>query len=52
MLIQSPDGDPAAIFDRALDLLVKAVQKKKLAATKSPRPSRARDREHATFPRR
>jgi hypothetical protein len=39
-----PDGDPATIFDRALDLLVNDVEKKKLAATKSPRPPRrARD---------
>jgi hypothetical protein len=39
-----PDGDPAAIFDRALDLLVKDVEKKKLAATKNPRrPRRARE---------
>jgi len=36
-----PDGDPAVIFDRALDLLVNDVEKKKLAATKNPRPPRA-----------
>lgn len=35
-----PDGDPAVIFERALDLLVAHVEKKKLAATKSPRPPR------------
>jgi len=35
-----PDGDPAAIFERALDLLVKDVEKKKLAATSRPRPPR------------
>ena len=35
-----PDGDPAAIFERALDLLVADVEKKKLAATKKPRPPR------------
>jgi hypothetical protein len=33
-----PDGDPAAIFERALDLLVHEVEKKKLAATTKPRP--------------
>jgi hypothetical protein len=39
-----PDGDPAVIFDRALDLLVNEVEKKKLAATKSPRaPGATRD---------
>ncbi len=35
-----PDGDPAAIFDRALDLLVREVEKKKLAATTKTRPPR------------
>ena len=35
-----PDGDPAVIFDRALDLLVHEVEKKKLAATHKPRPPR------------
>jgi hypothetical protein len=35
-----PDGDPAAIFERALDLLVHDVEKKKLAATTKPRPPR------------
>jgi hypothetical protein len=35
-----PDGDPAVIFDRALDLLVREVEKKKLAATKQPRAPR------------
>ena len=36
-----PNGDPAAIFDRALDLLVHEVEKKKLAATTKPRAPRA-----------
>ena len=36
-----PDGDTAAIFDRALDLLLNDVEKKKLAATENPRPPRA-----------
>jgi 5-methylcytosine-specific restriction endonuclease McrA len=35
-----PDGDPAAIFDRALDLLAREVEKKKLAATTKPRAPR------------
>jgi hypothetical protein len=35
-----PDGDPAKIFDRALDLLARDVEKKKLAATTKPRPPR------------
>jgi len=35
-----PDGDPAKIFARALDLLVRDVEKKKLAATTKPRPPR------------
>ena len=32
-----PNGDPAAIFDRALTLLLKAVERTKLAAATSPR---------------
>ena len=35
-----PDGDPAKIVARALDLLVRDVEKKKLAATTKPRPPR------------
>src|SRR5688572_11697204 len=35
-----PDGDPAKIFARALDLLVRDVEKKKLAATAKPRAPR------------
>ena len=35
-----PNGDPAVIFERALDLLVRDVEKKKLAATTKPRPPR------------
>jgi 5-methylcytosine-specific restriction endonuclease McrA len=38
-----PDGDPAAIFDRALDALLHEVEKKKLGATTAPRkPRKAR----------
>ena len=33
-----PDGDPGAIFDRALTLLLESVEKKKLGATAKPRP--------------
>lgn len=36
-----PNGDPAAIFDRALTLLLEELTKAKLAATERPRPSRA-----------
>jgi 5-methylcytosine-specific restriction endonuclease McrA len=32
-----PDGDPGAIFDRALTLLLERVEKKKLGATARPR---------------
>jgi hypothetical protein len=33
-----PDGDPAAIFDRALTLLLEKVEKAKLGAAAKPRP--------------
>jgi len=36
-----PDGDPGAIFDRALGLLLENVERKKLAATAKPRPRRS-----------
>jgi hypothetical protein len=36
-----PDGDPGAIFVRALPLLLREVEKKKFAATATPRPGRA-----------
>ena len=35
-----PDGDPGAIFDRALTVLLEKVEKTKLAAAAKPRPSR------------
>jgi hypothetical protein len=35
-----PDGDPAAIIDRALSLLVAELERTRLAATTRPRPSR------------
>jgi hypothetical protein len=35
-----PDGDPGAIFDRALTLLLDKVERTKLGAVSSPRPSR------------
>ena len=38
-----PDGDPGAIFDRALTLLLEDVARKKLAATTTPRPARGAD---------
>jgi hypothetical protein len=34
-----PDGDPGAIFDRALTLLLEDVARKKLAAISKPRPA-------------
>jgi hypothetical protein len=34
-----PSGDPAAIFERALSLLVDDLERKKLAAAKKPRPA-------------
>ena len=37
---QIPDGDPAAIFDRALTALLQDLAKKKLAATDRPRGRR------------
>jgi 5-methylcytosine-specific restriction endonuclease McrA len=36
-----PDGDPAAIFDRALTVLLEKVERTKLAATVKPRPKPA-----------
>jgi hypothetical protein len=38
-----PDGDPGAIFDRALTLILEDVARKKLAATTNPHPSRGGD---------
>jgi hypothetical protein len=35
-----PDGDPAAIFDRALTVLLEQVEKTKVAAAVKPRPNR------------
>jgi hypothetical protein len=35
-----PDGDPGAIFARALPLLLREVEKRKFAATTKPRPGR------------
>ncbi|MBI3998336.1 MAG: hypothetical protein HY355_04825 [Armatimonadetes bacterium] len=37
---QIPDGDPAAIFDRALTVLLEALARQKFAATDRPRGSR------------
>jgi hypothetical protein len=36
-----PDGDPGAIFDRAISLLLERVEKKKLGAATKPRAPRA-----------
>ena len=35
-----PDGDPGAIFDRAIALLLETVEKEKLGAARKPRPIR------------
>jgi hypothetical protein len=35
-----PDGDPGAIFDRALTLLLEKVERSKLGAARKPRPPR------------
>ncbi len=35
-----PDGDPGAIFDRALTLLLEKVEKTKVGAAAKPRPNR------------
>ena len=40
---QIPDGNPAEIFDRALSTLLEELERKKLAATERPRPSRRTD---------
>jgi 5-methylcytosine-specific restriction endonuclease McrA len=37
---QLPDGDVAAVFDRALTLLLQDLERKKLAHTNRPRPAR------------
>ena len=37
---QLPDGDPAAVFDRALTLLLNDLERRKLAQTNRPRTSR------------
>jgi hypothetical protein len=37
------DSDPAVIVDRALTLLIAALERTKSAATHRPRPNRARD---------
>jgi hypothetical protein len=37
-----PNGDPAEIFDRALTLLLEDLERRRCAATPTPRPSRQR----------
>jgi hypothetical protein len=39
---QLPDGNPAVIFDRALEVLLEALERQRLGATQHPRPARAR----------
>jgi hypothetical protein len=38
-----PNGDPAVIFERAITLLLEDLEKKKIAITDRPRPSRPAD---------
>jgi hypothetical protein len=45
-----PDGDPAAIFERALALLVRELEKSKLAATDRPRITQAPMNRSRTIP--
>lgn len=45
-----PDADPAAIFDRALDVLLREVEKKKTAATTKPRRPRGTKEGSRTVP--
>jgi hypothetical protein len=40
---QIPDGDPGEVMARALKVLVRELEKEKLAATDRPRPSRGTD---------
>ena len=46
----NPDGDPAVIFERALTLLVRELEKGKLAATDRPRPTQAPVNRSRTIP--
>jgi hypothetical protein len=39
---QLPDGNPAVIFDRALDLLLEELERQRVAATDRPRAPRSR----------
>ena len=41
---QVPSGDLAQVFERALDALIPVLEKRKFAATATPRPSRPRSR--------
>ena len=45
-----PNGDPAAILDRALDVLLAEVEKKKRAATEKPRPPRGTREDSRAIP--
>jgi hypothetical protein len=47
-----PDGDPAAVLDRALTLLVATLEKQKLAATDRPRSARPLARRSRHIPAR
>jgi hypothetical protein len=45
-----PSGDPAAIFDCALTLLLKDLAKKRIAAAEQPRPTRTTDKHSRHIP--
>jgi 5-methylcytosine-specific restriction endonuclease McrA len=47
---QLPDGNPAVIFDRALDLLLEAVERQRLATTDRPRAARPQKRRSRHIP--
>ncbi len=47
---QIPDGDPAAVFDRALTVLLEGLAKQKLAATDHPRKSQGTARNSRHIP--
>ena len=45
-----PNGDPAAVFERALDALLADLERRKLAATSRPRPAKPTDSALPTHP--
>src|SRR3954464_13801149 len=41
-----PDGDPSAVLEKALDVLIERVEKERFALVESPRPPKAEDPTH------